>query len=276
MRTDPILVLGMHRSGTSMLTRVLDTLQVFPGQDALRGLAESRFFIDRNEWMLEQAKASWVKPQPFRSILRDPKKLAALEKEVRARIDSQEFLDQYVGENQLSRFQSDDRFLWGWKDPRTTLTWLIWQSIFPEAKLVFIYRNGIDVANSLFKRILPKYSHLDVIEFNEIQTEKIKNSFQLWEAYNEIFYESLAQRPALAVHQICYEDLVSNPAEEVQRMMDFLDIQPSEKDMEAALQKVRNNRRFAFIQDTALLSHYYRFKDTPMMKKLGYDRIDNI
>jgi len=45
-------------------------------------------------------------------------------------------------------------FPWGWKDPRNTFTIDIWIEVFPNAKLIHIYRNPIDVAESLRKRTL--------------------------------------------------------------------------------------------------------------------------
>src|SRR5205814_6378464 len=41
---------------------------------------------------------------------------------------------------------------WGWKDPRSTFTLPMWLRIFPNAKVVSIERNGVDVAESLRAR----------------------------------------------------------------------------------------------------------------------------
>src|SRR5262249_51761949 len=38
---------------------------------------------------------------------------------------------------------------WGWKDPRNTYTLPIWLDVFPHAKVVHVYRHGVDVAHSL-------------------------------------------------------------------------------------------------------------------------------
>ena len=62
----PVIVIGMHRSGTSMLTRFIQDLGVFMGKD-LSENDESRFFMNLNRWILFQAGASWDVPEGHRS-----------------------------------------------------------------------------------------------------------------------------------------------------------------------------------------------------------------
>lgn len=58
----------MHRSGTSLLVKILQELGVFMGMD-LEHNSESKFFIEVNEWMLNQAGASWDNPENILSQL---------------------------------------------------------------------------------------------------------------------------------------------------------------------------------------------------------------
>ena len=46
----PVVVVGMHRSGTSLVSRILDQSGVMMGKD-LQGDHESLFFIGLNEWI---------------------------------------------------------------------------------------------------------------------------------------------------------------------------------------------------------------------------------
>jgi hypothetical protein len=41
---------------------------------------------------------------------------------------------------------------WGWKSPTTTALWRVWDRVFPEASWLRIVRNGLDVAESLYRR----------------------------------------------------------------------------------------------------------------------------
>jgi hypothetical protein len=41
---------------------------------------------------------------------------------------------------------------WGWKDPRNIFLLPLWLDIFPDAKIIHVFRNGVDVAYSLAQR----------------------------------------------------------------------------------------------------------------------------
>ena len=51
----------------------------------------------------------------------------------------------YLAYRSLERFDQP----WGWKDPRNVFTLPLWLRVFPEAKIIYIVRNGVDVAASL-------------------------------------------------------------------------------------------------------------------------------
>ena len=53
----------MHRSGTSLVSRILDQSGVMMGKD-LQEDHESLFFIGLNEWIYENAGASWERSAP--------------------------------------------------------------------------------------------------------------------------------------------------------------------------------------------------------------------
>ena len=65
--TAPVIIIGMHRSGTSMISDILQHLGVFMGAD-LEYHSESRFFSRLNGWMFYQAGATWDNPYNFKFI----------------------------------------------------------------------------------------------------------------------------------------------------------------------------------------------------------------
>ena len=65
---DPVLVVGMHRSGTSLLARLLAEMGLCLGPD-LTPLYESRFFRRLNQEILGRAGASWTRPRRARRFL---------------------------------------------------------------------------------------------------------------------------------------------------------------------------------------------------------------
>ena len=50
----PVIIIGMHRSGTTMITDMLRRLGLFVGND-LEENSESMFFINHNDWLLNQS-----------------------------------------------------------------------------------------------------------------------------------------------------------------------------------------------------------------------------
>ena len=66
-RTSPIMISGMHRSGTSMLTGVLNDLGLIIG-NKLDSNKESIFFQRINIWMMSLLGASWDSPKQFEDI----------------------------------------------------------------------------------------------------------------------------------------------------------------------------------------------------------------
>ena len=58
LRTDPVVILGMHRSGTTLLTRILSRLGIFMGH-RLQVTNEPIFFRDLDNKLLSIAQAAW-------------------------------------------------------------------------------------------------------------------------------------------------------------------------------------------------------------------------
>ena len=63
----PIIICGMHRSGTSLLSRILSDIGIFMGkyQDENN---ESIYFQRLNRWMMSCIASSWDFPRSFNNI----------------------------------------------------------------------------------------------------------------------------------------------------------------------------------------------------------------
>ena len=69
--TQPVILLGMHRSGTAMIARLLDQLGLFQGSE-LQEDHESTWFLDINDVLLNRINAAWDHPAPIRDFLENP------------------------------------------------------------------------------------------------------------------------------------------------------------------------------------------------------------
>ena len=140
-------VLGMHRSGTSAITRGLNLLGVDLGKDILeasadnpRGYWENRLFLNINEELLAMLGLSW-------HSLR-------LVEEGFERSQGPTELRSKALEGMVAEFGESPR--WGFKDPRTPRLLPFWQETFrvlgAEDRYILVLRHPLSVAHSLQKR----------------------------------------------------------------------------------------------------------------------------
>ena len=144
-----ILVLGMHRSGTSVLTRVLNLLGADVGRDLLaarqdinaRGFWEHRELVAINEKLLSAVGRSWYDFLPLPSSLWSGEAIAGL----------QEQAVTFLG----TAF-AEDATLAVIKDPRLCLLLPFWESAAKQAGwkpvVILATRSPAEVAASLCRR----------------------------------------------------------------------------------------------------------------------------
>jgi hypothetical protein len=138
-------VLGMHRSGTSLVTRILNLLGVDlgpeerllePGPDNPLGFWEHEEIVELNDKILGLLGGSWHEPPAFEPNWERSLALSGL------RGVAVEMIRREFGRSEL----------WGWKDPRACLTLPFWQLLIPGMRYVICLRNPVDVARSLARR----------------------------------------------------------------------------------------------------------------------------
>jgi len=148
-----IVVLGMHRSGTSCITRIINLCGTRVGDQLLgqmdsneRGHWEHMDALNINRDLLERSGGSWEAPP------------ADVQAPLPIRMRMRRFLAQLHGGGQPAV----------WKDPRTTVTYPAWKPEVAHPVLVAIFRHPLSVAQSLRKR----------------DGFSIERGLQLWLAYN--------------------------------------------------------------------------------------------
>jgi hypothetical protein len=144
-RTTVVCVLGMHRSGTSLITRILNLLGVdlgpedrlmAPRADNPLGFWEHEGFVELNEEILGLLGGSWHEPPAFKPGWETAPALTGL------RGAAVEMIRREFGRSDV----------WGWKDPRACLTLPFWKLLIPNMRYVVCLRNPLDVARSLARR----------------------------------------------------------------------------------------------------------------------------
>jgi len=156
----PIIIIGMHRSGTTMITKILRELGLFVGIDLEPNL-ESLYFFERNISILKVCNGSYLYPDVINHLERYSKTKKEIVHLLKKDLNSFNVIN-FLGTKYYFKYRSifNINFPWGWKDPRNTFTLPLWLEIFPNSKIIHVYRNGIDVASSLYtreKKILSNY-----------------------------------------------------------------------------------------------------------------------
>jgi hypothetical protein len=286
----PVIILGMHRSGTSILTSILKDSGVFMGH-RLGGNVEALFFQLRNDWLLRRAGGAWDNPLIIKSVWSNPHLRKHAIDVMRRSVASQEFSEftKYFRE----AASLPNGAVWGWKDPRTIFTLELWLEIFPTARLVYISRNGIDVAASLRRRARLNYAReggglfafkpllsrlaaarkrFEIHPMRSARCCSLEESFSLWEEYSD---EAHRQMKALTVptHVLRFEDFVKDPVRHLAELLSFCRIDPGSRSLQSLVSDIKSDRGYAFLKDQELTEFYVKVKDRESMKLLGYDTI---
>jgi hypothetical protein len=159
----PLIVIGAHRSGTSVVSHMLATLGVYMGPQAgyapdgvrfvegdarLEWNGEAPPFYFQNERLLARAGAAWNRVEPFLRVRDD----AGFAERSRRMLQLATFGS--LARGYLAPLPPTYIGPWGWKDPRNSLTLPYWLRLFPQARIIHVRRDPKEVAESLHRRAL--------------------------------------------------------------------------------------------------------------------------
>ena len=281
----PLLISGMHRSGTTLLVEILMKFGFFPGKRLDENL-EATFFQRINEWVLRRSGGAWDNPNQVKFLLKSITAKNEVVRIIENEITSTRFSEY---KKQKSNHKNEKVTLWGWKDPRNLFTISLWLEIFPELKIILIRRNGVDVANSLYNRNImekkldstgPYYikpikrrlrEAINPIEnyiFRTIRCETIKQCFNLWEEY-QIQADGIFNKFPTKCLYISYEQLLQNGENVINQIEEFLNLKLQKIEKQIMIDKINSNHIYHFLQNGELCKFYTEIKDNYLMKKGG-------
>ncbi|MEO6741117.1 MAG: sulfotransferase [Chthoniobacteraceae bacterium] len=196
----PRFIVGMHRSGTSVVAALLEGMGLSVGKSVMSpapdnplGFYENAAVVDFHDRLLEEQNSTWHDPRPFGKRLRSvgAEQMAAWRKEI-ARILAGEFAP---GRHHLL------------KDPRLCRLLPLWEPFIADSgfPIVMVLRHPASVAASLSAR-------------NGFSADK---ALMLWLANNlEMERESRAFQREL----VTYSDLLRNPTSVCRRLQQRLEL----------------------------------------------------
>src|SRR5213594_4766090 len=204
-----------------MLTKLLNACGLYlgtenelmpPQADNPDGFWEHLGFVALNDELLHELGGSWDLPpradESFTSSRLDPLHL-------KARL-------------LIERF--DSARVWGWKDPRNSLTLLFWQDLLPGLRTLIVVRNPLEVAHSMRERNGTSYSF----------------ALRLWEIYNRRLVEVANEKDRLVTR---YDAFFENAESELRKILQFAGLKDTEVRSAAALVSTRRRHTHFTIDD---------------------------
>lgn len=265
----PIIVIGMHRSGTSVVTDILESLGLFMGHRKDKN-NESIYFNDLNSWLMRQSGGSWDRPLPIKELVEDDRVLEVLLDYLDITLCSTRSIS-YLGMLKYLKYRSLRRIdvPWGWKDPRNTFTLPLWLKLFPDAKVIHIYRHGVDVANSLkvrrdislsreIKRYYKAKNLYRVFKKNRGfsgigRCSSIEGCFSLWEEYIDEAKLQIGNMDKNRVYEIKYEVFLEEPVKTIEDLVLFCALKKNDNIIEKSAKRIDRSRAYAYKSDEGLL-----------------------
>jgi hypothetical protein len=183
--TPPIIITGMHRSGTSLLASMFYHAGLHLGDQLLsptranpRGYFEDVEFVAFHDEVLRHLGTTmYLEPEPDGPVAASHRERAA--GMIAAR---------------------DARPAWGWKDPRTSLFLDLWLELVPDARFVFAYRSPAEVVDSLRRRgdaeLQRRYPGAAFLARFGVPRYRTRRALELWCSYNERIVSFVEQHRA--------------------------------------------------------------------------------
>ena len=220
-----VVILGMHRSGTSMIGGVLARLGINMGElfrdtrivSNPLGFYEDINFLNLNKEILNEAGGSWENPPKMELILSQQGKF----------------------DDNIQKLINNKTQLWGWKDPRTSLTIRLFLPYLQNVYFIVCYREPKAVANSLHKRSGMQYDK--AIKLYEIYEREIENFFKDY--------------PNLQKLKLNYKEIISNPRGNVDKIINFLDITVNKIKHKEAIEFILPKEKRSKIKQRLLITH---------------------
>lgn len=203
-----IIVIGMHRSGTSLVTKALETLGVSLGENLMppaehnkKGFFEDLDVVDLNSKLLDIAKMNWASLNEFPlSLLESPQ----------GKLLKKEAID-------LVTKKTDKNSIWGIKDPRMCRTLPFWKEIFKslniETGYVFCLRNPIDVSKSLTKR----------------DNFEMEYGLHMWAHHSYLGLTNILNEKTFVID---FHEFAASPEKDIELMSELFELEPDKNRLE--------------------------------------------
>jgi hypothetical protein len=170
----PLIICGMHRSGTSLLASLLDAAGLHLGDDLLGASPENPRGHFEDIGILEFHRTALV-----------ANGIVSEGYTTQAGIVVPETLRREAAALMAAR--TGRGRAWGWKEPRTTLFLDFWSGLLPDARYLLVFRRPWEVVDSLFRRNETTFLYNPAF------------AIEVWTHYNRLLLEFARRHPDAAL-----------------------------------------------------------------------------
>lgn len=204
---DPIFIIGVPRSGTTLLRVLLDSHPNIACGPESPWLARMPSSVKRLYQFMCEDEFGYVKN-------------FGVEREILRRQ-----VADWVNNLYMAYAEKRGKKRWGDKTPDNSLEISFLSELFPDACFVFIVRDGRDVACSTAilsderKKISPWHSENILLDDGHVIPNTLQNAALRWKQWNERIERSIQGLRHLMLR---YEDLIGSPRQELERLTAFI------------------------------------------------------
>ncbi|MCK4577866.1 MAG: sulfotransferase [Candidatus Marinimicrobia bacterium] len=241
----PVCITGMHRTGTSLVARILNLCGLYlgpagqllpPGEGNPQGFWENDVMDRINEALLAHLADGWD------FLLPD------LPDNWHKSADLDGLREQASEQIAILSARAD----WGWKDPRTSLTLPFWMQLLPDLKVVICLRHPFEAAQSLAKRV----------------GSSMPFGLNLWHRYYEQILRDTQPEQRIITH---FDAYFLDAESEIRRVAAYCGLDIAGATLQAACQAVAPDTREQTIQDSAPAFHELPGIVARLYEQLCYD-----
>lgn len=158
-----MIVLGMHSSTTSLIAKSLHRAGVLMWLRNTDNHYEDLDIVGLNSWLLKQAGGDWKNPPAVKAM-----------EEIAQCVDISEYV-----QAREKRAQKKN-CIWGFKDPRTVLTWPVWRRHLDMKSVhtLFVDRDTHETAKSCARRKKGEADWLELVRDYKSRMTEIKKELE--------------------------------------------------------------------------------------------------
>lgn len=237
---DPVVIAGSPGSGTRVLASIAQGLGIYIGEELNHALDNYWWtpLFKRSEWFLSlsgpsdprfmryleiflSAMAGRLTPTPWN-----------LFRVVRAGLQSHVPLRHPLSAFRSRGYDPSTAVAWGWKEPWTHIMLAHFHRRLPDMRYIHILRHGLDMAYTERPQLYLEWQDRFEFETRLDELPEPAGRLKFWIRANRWVLEFL-QKELPNNHLILrFEELVTDPPREIERVIDFLDVDPDTVDVD--------------------------------------------